>query len=118
MSDSELEQNTKIGSLFCLNTVLEYSEVLTVYLEDKKDKVSKYQYNKNNDVIKACRTLYNSLFSGLTKGMDERGIQIVNNAIKTHENIITDFFILDEKDQKRVSGLISKIKKEKCNGKN
>jgi len=113
MTNEEYEINTKIGTLFCLSTLLEYTDTLTSLLEDHRDTKSKYQYNKTTEVNKSCRTLYNSLYSQLLKEYPKDSVEILDSAIKRHSDIVTDFFILSDKDQKRVSGLIQKIKKER-----
>lgn len=73
-----------------------------------------YIANKTTQAETACQVVYKSLEREITKRMNDEQKVIALAAIEEHKTIVYDFFTMDSGDQKRVRGLLTKIKKERA----
>jgi hypothetical protein len=106
----ELNFHYKYGTLFSLSTAIEYAQSIAgIYGEEG----NAYAKNKAIEVEKCCGKLHAAIERDITSGLPPEEKAIALQAVEHHKGIVYDFFLLDAKDQKRISNLISKIKKEK-----
>lgn len=105
--------HAKMGLMLCIKSTLDYLEVNEALLEDRNDKLSKYELSKNTRSQKELNQLYNSTYRDLTKGQQPEYVSVVNNEMEQHNNLLTSLFDLDFEDRKRVEGLINKLRKAK-----
>jgi hypothetical protein len=106
MTTEELEHNYMLGTLFSIDTTVEYIESIQT-MTDKKDN---YAHKKFDDVVKSCGLVKKNIERKLYQGRNEKEKQIINDAIDYHKTLVYDFFLLDGDKQRRVRNLIDKIK--------
>jgi hypothetical protein len=106
MTPEELEHNYMLGTLFSIDTTVEYIESLQT-MTDKKDS---YAHNKFSDAVKSCGLVRKNIERKLYYGRTEEQKQMIDEAIDYHKTLVYDFFLLDADKQRRVRSLINKIK--------
>jgi len=106
MTPEEIIHNYMLGTIFSIDTTIEYIESLQT-MTDKKDS---YGHNKFDDAIKSCGLVKNNIERKLYQGRSEEQKQLIDEAIDYHKTLVYDFFLLDVDKQRRVRSLINKMK--------
>lgn len=98
------------GTIFMLNASVDCIEALQGVLLGRG---AKYAINKSKDAEKACNAVLKILEREKTKYMTEDEKKVSAAAVESQKELVYNFFMLDAEQQRRVSGLISKLKSEK-----
>lgn len=98
------------GTLFSLSTTLEYLDTIQVLFAEKG---AKYALNKAREAEKSCEVILTTLHREMTKRMTPEEKAVSDHAIEHHKDLIYSFFLLDADKQRRVSGLINKLKTDR-----
>jgi len=106
MTPEEIIHNYMLGTIFSIDTTIEYIESLQT-MTDKKDS---YDHNKFEDAIKSCGLVKKNIERKLYQGRSEEQKQLIDEAIDYHKTLVYDFFLLDVDKQRRVRSLINKMK--------
>jgi len=106
MTPEEIIHNYMLGTIFSIDTTVEYIESLQT-MTDKKDS---YDHNKFEDAIKSCGLVKKNIERKLYQGRSEEQKQLIDEAIDYHKTLVYDFFLLDVDKQRRVKSLINKMK--------
>ena len=106
MTPEEIIHNYMLGTIFSIDTTIEYIESLQT-MTDKKDS---YDHNKFDDAIKSCRLVRKNIERKLYQGRSEEQKRLIDEAIDYHKTLVYDFFLLDVDKQRRVRSLINKMK--------
>ena len=106
----QLDFSTVYGAIFALGVTSEYLQSLQGLLAERN---AKYALNKAREAEKSCEVILTTLHREMTKRMTAEEKAISAHAIEHHKNLIYAFFLLDPDQQRRVSGLITKLKSEK-----
>lgn len=97
------------GTIFSLATVHEFLEGVQGIMGERK---ANYARNKAREAQTACKFVHDLLLREITKRMTPEQRAIAECAVEEHRNIIYDFFMLTNDHQRRVKGLIKKLKDE------
>lgn len=98
------------GTIFMLNASVDCIQALQGVLLGRG---AKYAINKAKDAEKACNAVLRVLEREKTKYMTDEEKKISAEAVESQKELVYNFFMLDAEQQRRVSGLISKLKSEK-----
>lgn len=99
------------GTIFSLAMTLDYLEGMQAVFSTRK---ANYVANKGRDAEKSCQALQNILLREFKKVMSKEEREIVGLSLEAQKNMIYALFSMEGNDQRRMMGLINKIKKEKA----
>jgi hypothetical protein len=106
----EIDFHQRLGMVFVLNMVFDYSPAMIGLYSQLKNKYAK---GKFEDIEKACRILVKQLEKDITAITDtdvER--RMILDAIGYQKNMIYNLLMLTPAQQKRVGNLVKKLNKE------
>lgn len=98
------------SALFALSVSVEVLQALQGILSERKHN---YAINKAKEAEKACNTAYKVVERAIVRGLLPEQSKIMLEAVEQQKSTMYDFFLLDTEDQRRVRGLIAKIKKDR-----
>jgi hypothetical protein len=110
LDKAEQDFHIKYGSLFSLDATIEYCQALHGHYAEIGNKYAK---NKCAETEATCEKLKSAIERELTNGLNQDQKRIALEAVEYHKSLVYDFFSLDAQEQRRVRGLLDKIKKER-----
>ena len=106
----QLELSILYATIFMLTTSVECLEAVQATFTEQG---ARYITNKAKDAEKACNAVLKELTREKTKYMTAEEKKVSELAVETQKDLVYNFFMLDPEQQRRVSGLIAKLKSEK-----
>jgi len=95
------------GTIFMLSAAIDSIGAVQGILLDRD---AKYAINKAKNAEKACNAVLKVLEREKTKYMTAEEKKVSELAVETQKELIYSFFLLEPDQQRRVSGLIKKLK--------
>lgn len=105
----KLELSILYGTIFILSTSCDCLQAVQATFTEQG---ARYVTNKAKDAERACNAVLKVLEREKTKYMTAEEKKVSELAVETQKELVYSFFLLEPDQQRRVSGLIAKLKSE------